>query len=478
MSLPTTEEFRTPSDDRAQPRREAWLWIARLLALAALSLCLYLAWAAIAAGGRVAGCGEGNGDCAGVLLSRWARWFGMPVALPAAAVYGVVLTALFALTRDNDNHRRRRVWYVLVPLATLILVSASWFSALQLLVLGKLCWYCLAVHACATILAMILLWQVPHDWRRPAERAVEPIGLPPIATLGLVLCGFLGLGVLIAGQLLGTARTPELEITTVASTAETPTPGAQSAKSEAGKPNATGKPDAGDALPADLSDFFPAPESGSAAAEVPPRRISLIGGKAIIDVRRTPLLGEPDAEFVIVELFDYTCPHCRQLHRYLSQARRRYGPQLAVAVLVAPMDPRCNRYVHEPATEPGSCELARLAVAVWQRRPAAFATFHEWLMESTETRSLEAARARVIEILGEGILDLPADVLDRALADDAITREIEADNRLYQLAGAGTIPKLLTERLIIAGQPASAEKLFEVLEKQVGLQAPSIEEPR
>ena len=55
------------------------------------------------------------------------------------------------------------------------------------------------------------------------------------------------------------------------------------------------------------------------------------------------------------------------------------------------------------------------------------------------------------------------------MADEAVTREIEADNRIYQLAGAGTIPKLLTERLIIAGEPASAEKLFEVLEKQVGV---------
>ena len=142
-----------------------------------------------------------------------------------------------------------------------------------------------------------------------------------------------------------------------------------------------------------MSNSFPAHELGP-AAEVRPRRISLIGGKAIVDVRRMPLLGEPDAETVIVELFDYTCPHCRRLHRYLSEARRRYGPRLAVAVLVTPMDPSCNPYVHEPATEPGSCQLARIAVAVWQNRPAAFSAFHEWLMESEAIPSVdEAARA-------------------------------------------------------------------------------------
>jgi uncharacterized membrane protein len=467
MSLFTTEA-RLPLDGSAAPRRRAWLWVAGLLALTAAVICIYLAWAAIVADGRVAGCGHGgSGDCAGVLLSRWARWFGLPVAVPAAAIYGAVLALLLALARSHDPHRQRRVWYVLIPLATLILVSASWFGALQLLVLGRLCWYCMAVHACAIVLALILLWHVPHDWRPAAERGSDSVGLPPVTTAGLVCCGFMGLSVLIAGQLLGKAREPEVEITSVASTGEIPPAGADR--------GAIGPvtPGAASALPTDFSDFFPAPAGESAAADVRPRRIALMGGKAIIDARRTPILGAPDAKTVIAELFDYTCPHCRQLHRYLSEARQRYGAQMALVVLVTPMDPRCNRFVHEPATEPGSCELARLAVAVWQTRPAAFADFHEWLMESTETRSVEVARARAIEILGGGDVDLPADVLDRALADEAITREIDADSRIYQLAGEGTIPKLLTERLIIAGQPASAAKLFEVLEKQLGLQPPN-----
>ncbi|HEX4142285.1 MAG TPA: vitamin K epoxide reductase family protein [Pirellulales bacterium] len=449
MSLSTTDASRLPSGGPAPPARRAWLWIAGLLALMAAGICVYLAWAAIVAAGRVAGCG--GGDCADVLSSRWARWFGLPVSLPAVVVYGVVLVALWALARGKDDHRRQRVWYVLVPLATLILVAASWFSALQLLVLGKLCWYCMADHACAIVLAMILLWHVPHDWRVAAERAKEPVGLAPATTLGLVLFGFMGLSVLIAGQLLGKAREPEVEITTVAAA-----------------PPSDSEPKAG-ALPADLSDFFPAPEIELPAAEVRPRRISLLGGKAILDARRTPLLGDLDAEIVLVELFDYTCPHCRQLHRYLSEARKRYGGQLAVAVLVTPMDPKCNQFVHESATEPGSCELARLAVAVWQIRPAAFADFHDWLMESAETRSIAAARARAIEILGEDVLAGAGAILDRAMAEPRVAREIEADNRIYQLAGEGTIPKLLTERLIIAGQPASAAKLFEVLENQVGL---------
>ncbi len=471
MSLSTSEESRPPLGGTAEPRRFVWTWIAGLLALVAAGICVYLAWAAVAADGRVAGCGDGaGGDCAGVLTSRWARWFGLPVSVPAALVYGLIFAALCVLARSHDDRRRHRVWLVLVPLATLVLVSASWFSALQLLVLGKLCWYCLAVHGCAIVLAMILLWNVPHDWRLPADRGPEPIGLPPVTTVILVIGGFLGVGVLIAGQLLSKAPQPQVEIITIPSSAEMPPSGAEPVVSATGKPSGVEKIAATGELPTDLSSFFPAPESGLSPAEVRPRRISLIGGKAIIDVRRTPLLGDPDAEIVLVELFDYTCPHCRQLHRYLSEARKRYGAQLAVAVLVTPMDPLCNRYVREPATEPGSCDLARLAVAIWQTKPAAFAAFHDWLMEPTATRTLEAARARAIEILAEDVFDRAEDVLDRALADEAVSREIEADNRIYQLAGAGKIPKMLTERLVIAGEPASTEELCEMLEKRLGLQ--------
>ena len=100
MSLSTTEESRCRWATPPNRGDSVWTGSARLLALAAAVICVYLAWAAIAAGGRVAGCGgDVGGDCAGVLLSRWARWFGVPVAVPAAVVYCVVFIALWVLAR-------------------------------------------------------------------------------------------------------------------------------------------------------------------------------------------------------------------------------------------------------------------------------------------------------------------------------------------------------------------------------------------
>ena len=109
-------------------------------------------------------------------------------------------------------------------------------------------------------------------------------------------------------------------------------------------------------------------------------------------------------------------------------------------VLVTPMDPACNRYVHEPPSASGqsACDLARLSVAVWQTEPEVFEQFHDWLMESAEIPLLDAARAQAAELIGAGRLE-------RALAGPAIARQIEADSRLYQVSGEGTIPRLLSQ---------------------------------
>jgi hypothetical protein len=267
-----------------------------------------------------------------------------------------------------------------------------------------------------------------------------------------MLAGLIGLGVLVVGQVVSKAPAREIEITAVepASPPENTDPAGDAAR---GKSGATES----ETFPIDLSDSFPAVPGRS-------RNVVLLGGKVLLNVRRTPILGRVDSDVIVVELFDYTCPHCRKLHHFLSEARDRYGIQLAVAVLVTPMDPACNPHVHDPplGAARSACDLARLSLAVWQTKPDAFAEFHEWMMGSPEIPTIEAARDRATEILG-------AEGLEHALTDEAIERELQVDNRLYQLAGAGTIPKLLSERSIISGEPASAQQLFEVLEKQLGL---------
>jgi uncharacterized membrane protein len=59
-----------------------------------------------------------------------------------------------------------------------------------------------------------------------------------------------------------------------------------------------------------------------------------------IDPHAVPLVGSPDAPYVVTLLFDYKCPHCQQMHFLLGEAIRRYGGKLAFALCPAPLNTR------------------------------------------------------------------------------------------------------------------------------------------
>ena len=67
-------------------------------------------------------------------------------------------------------------------------------------------------------------------------------------------------------------------------------------------------------------------------------------------------------------------------------------------------------------------------------------------------------------------------ILDAALSDPALDAHLTANTNLYKEAGGGVIPKIIYDRVKADGEPASAQKLFEVFEKHVGLRPVTAEE--
>ena len=72
------------------------------------------------------------------------------------------------------------------------------------------------------------------------------------------------------------------------------------------------------------------------------RLIGVTGDKFKLDIRQWTLLGKPEARYVFVEMYDYTCPHCRNTHRAIRGAFDRFGDDLAVIALPVPLDRKCN----------------------------------------------------------------------------------------------------------------------------------------
>jgi protein-disulfide isomerase len=196
----------------------------------------------------------------------------------------------------------------------------------------------------------------------------------------------------------------------------------------------------------------------------PDRQIAVLSGKLTLDVPTTPVLGSPDSPKLLVLLFDYCCPHCRATHGYLREGLPRYPGQLGVVLLPMPLDAKCNPSVDETeARFRESCDLIRLALAVWRAKPGAFAEFDAWLFEPEKPRALAGARAKAESLVG-------AQELEAALADPWIEETIRADVKAYDESGADTLPVIFSPGMdAVVGRPDSGERLFEILESELGL---------
>ncbi len=49
------------------------------------------------------------------------------------------------------------------------------------------------------------------------------------------------------------------------------------------------------------------------------REVSFLNGKMRLDMYQEAVIGSPTAKYVVVEIMDYTCPHCRKMHAHLRR---------------------------------------------------------------------------------------------------------------------------------------------------------------
>jgi len=133
-------------------------------------------------------------------------------------------------------------------------------------------------------------------------------------------------------------------------------------------------------------------EPGSTSS---PRVVRFTRLKEPVDLTEVPLLGNPDAEFVLVEMLDYTCTHCRQLHPFIEETLGRYGDQFAFVIFHVPLSKHCNPAVkYDQSVHRDACDYATLACSVWHLAPEKFAEFHHYLMDGRKPPSVYEARKR------------------------------------------------------------------------------------
>lgn len=213
-----------------------------------------------------------------------------------------------------------------------------------------------------------------------------------------------------------------------------------------------------------VTQIFTAPDSvyqdGSAGEPFP-----------LISPDEAPVVGSPDAEYVIDLLYDYQCSHCRTVHALLQDVVEHFGGRVAFVLCPCPLSPRCNPYVPREETRfEGSCDLARLAMAVYRLDSAAFEEFDGWLFGAGESggwrpRTVEAARERAAGLVGAERLEA---FLPEASLSDAIRRSADLFGRTATL-GDGAIPRFVFGDRWVVPSADSAEDLAKILSGSFGI---------
>jgi uncharacterized membrane protein len=419
-----------------------WRWVLTALSALGLAVSGYLGWHYLA-GGSVIGCGGGS-PCDDVLNSRWSSIGGVvPVSGLAAGTYLAMLAASLFIGPATEASVRRLAWRAMLVLVGAAAGSAVWFIIVQKWVLGSFCPYCMATHVTSLLLAALVIWQATRQDTADSNCGVRKAE-----------CG---------------VRSPIWQRGS-ASARHSPT----APRRMIGASSAIGMASAGLALAGVLA---------ACQAEIAPPALYRAGESRnnlpTIDPRHAPLIGTWRAPYIIELLFDYNCPHCQQLHFMLHEAVHRYRGKLAFALCPSPLNSRCNPYVPLDVDEfKTSCELAKIALAVWLAKREAFPLFDNWMysFESGDhwrPRSLVAAKAKAVELVGGA-------PFDAALADPWVSRYLRTCVRIYgetvqgasNSQRANAVPKMIFGSRWVIPEPNNADDLVSILRDRLGVPKP------
>ena len=189
-----------------------------------------------------------------------------------------------------------------------------------------------------------------------------------------------------------------------------------------------------------------------------------------ISASEAPVVGNPNAEYVIDLLYDYQCSHCRTVHEQLPEVIRQFDGRVAFVLCPCPLSPKCNPYVPREETRfEGSCDLARMALAVYELEPDSFNDFDGWLFGTGESgwrpRAAASARERAASRVGKDRLEA---FLPDASLSESIRRSADLFGRTSTRGSAG-IPRFVFGDRWVVPSADTAEDLAKILSEQFGI---------
>lgn len=336
--------------------------------------------------------------CDEVLTSRWSAVFGIPLSVFGALTYAGLLGVVI-------SGRQR----FLAALLGMIAGAAVWLTFVQAFLIGSFCPWCMTAHLLGLLIVGLGLLRLRGT-------AGARSAMARVAGFGVI--ALVGIG---GGQWLG---------------------------------------------PRPVTHRIDAVAAHSVAEPVHARRagrkVSFADGSRIYNVDALPHVGSGEAKHVMVEYFDYQCASCRTMHGHLAAFLEQHPGLVCVIVLPVPLEGACNPHLGATRPHPGSCDITRLALALWKLDRQAFTRFHEAALGGA---SLEALSRLARKAVG-------TDKLDEALGDPWID-ELIAANAADWVAfskSSAHLPKLLIGgKRILHGLPSGSADFIRVMEQELKL---------
>ncbi|MHB1155406.1 MAG: vitamin K epoxide reductase family protein [Phycisphaerales bacterium] len=170
-----------------------------------------------------------------------------------------------------------------------------------------------------------------------------------------------------------------------------------------------------------------------------------------LDLSEQIVMGSPNAKKFVIEAMDFRCHRCAAGWPVVEQAKQLIGDDVAVVVLVTPLCAECNHYIaNTPEGFEASCELAKLAWAVWLADSGKYIEYHRWLLAHQQC-TVEEAQSKARELVGGG--------LDRAMANPVIEQRIARDVETAASLNLEQLPAMTAGRLRISAIPDDAQTL-------------------
>ena len=403
----------SPAPAKPSPR----LLLSRALFAVATGLAGFLAWSATSDSG-VPGCGP-DSSCDSVLSSKWGYWFGLPVSVLAIPLYAILLAATFP--SNSRSPGGDKFLTISKTLASVVVLGGVWFVGVQAVILSQFCPWCCATHAAA--IAAAILFLLCSDEILPGKSGGLLSAQVAAPAVGAML-------MLVIGQLVSTP--PVNEAVTV--------------------------------------DAEPVIDIPVIEEEETKRTLSLHAGNFVIDPEAFPMIGSPDAEKLVVSLFDFTCSHCRETHAHLVEGQKRLGDKLGIISVPAPLDTECNVLMQDlkkntPSAHANACKIAKVALAVWELNPEGYHDFEEELFIGRNCPPLA-----VVIGMAERFVDRAS--LAAAIQAPSLSEQLTWNTSLYKANyiahRKGSLPQLMVGDTVAFGTIKSVDDLFAKLNAGFG----------